>query len=159
MIRKTLETRQVNRRELLALFGAGTVAAMGISLAGPAFADAKATDAAITKATGGKTASVGKITLETPQIAENGSTVPVGISIDSPMTDTDHVKTVHLFADGNPNPEVASFHFTGMSGKAKVATRIRLAKTQNVVALAEMSDGSFAMAKAEIKVTIGGCGG
>jgi sulfur-oxidizing protein SoxY len=66
---------------------------------------------------------------------------------------------VHLYADGNPNPDVASFHFTEMSGKADVSTRIRLAKTQNVVAVAEMGDGSFMMAKAEIKVTIGGCGG
>jgi len=159
MIRKTLETRRVDRRELLALFGAGTVAAMGLSLAGPAFADAKATDAAIMKATGGKTATMGKITLETPQIAENGSTVPIGLVVDSPMTDADHVKTVHLFADGNPNPDVASFHFTTMCGKADVSTRIRLAKTQNVIAVAEMSDGSFMMAKSEIKVTIGGCGG
>jgi len=159
MIRKTLETRRVDRRELLTLLGAGTVAAMGISMAGPAFADAKATDAAIQKVTGGKGATVGKITLETPQIAENGSTVPVGIVVDSPMTDADHVKTVHLYADGNPNPDVATFHFTTMSGKADVSTRIRLAKTQNVVAVAEMSDGSFMMAKSEIKVTIGGCGG
>ncbi len=159
MIHKTLETRQVNRRELIKLLGAGTVAAMGISLVGPAHADGKATDEAIMKVTGGKKAAMGKITLETPQIAENGSTVPIGISVDSPMTDADNVKSVHLYADGNPNPEVATFHFTGMSGKADVSTRIRLAKTQNVVAVAEMSDGSFMMAKSEIKVTIGGCGG
>jgi sulfur-oxidizing protein SoxY len=159
MIRKTLEARQVNRRELLALFGAGTVAAMGISLAGPALADAKSTAAAIAKVTGGKSAAAGKITLDTPQIAENGSTVPISVSVDSPMTDADHVKKVHVWAEGNPNPDVASFHFTTMSGKAKVSTRIRLAKTQNIISVAEMSDGSFVMAKSEIKVTIGGCGG
>jgi sulfur-oxidizing protein SoxY len=159
MIYKTLETRQVNRRQLMKLLGAGSVAAMGISLAGPAFADAKATDAAIMKATGGKKLTMGKITLETPQIAENGSTVPIGIKVDSAMSDADNVKTIHIYADGNPNPDVASFHFTGMSGKADISTRIRLAKTQNIVAVAEMGDGSFMMAKAEIKVTIGGCGG
>lgn len=159
MIRKTLETRRVSRRELIALFGAGTVAAMGIGIAGPAFADPKAVQAAIDKLTGGKTPATGKLVLETPQIAENGSTVPIGISVDSPMSDSEFVKSVHLWADGNPNPEVASFHFSDMSGVAKVSTRIRLAKTQNVVGVAEMSDGSFVMAKSEIKVTIGGCGG
>jgi len=159
MIHKTLETRQVSRRELVQLLGAGTVAAMGISIAGPAFADAKATDAAIMKVTGGKTPAAGKITLETPQIAENGSTVPIGVKVDSAMNDADNVKSVHLYADGNPNPDVATFHFTSMSGKADVSTRIRLAKTQNIVAVAEMGNGSFMMAKAEIKVTIGGCGG
>lgn len=159
MFQQTLETRQVNRRQLIKLLGAGTVAAMGISLTAPAFADGKATDAAIMKATGGKKPAMGKITLETPQIAENGSTVPIGIKVDSAMSGADSVKTVHLYADGNPNPDVASFHFTEMSGKADVSTRIRLAKTQNVVAVAEMGDGSFMMAKAEIKVTIGGCGG
>ena len=159
MIRKTLDARQVSRRELLSLFGAGTVAAMGISLAGPAFADAKAVDAAINKLTGGKTPASGKIAMDTPQIAENGSTVPITINVDSPMSDSDHVKSLHIWADGNPSPEVASFHFTPMSGKAYVSTRIRLAKTQNVVTVAEMSDGSFTMAKSEVKVTIGGCGG
>jgi sulfur-oxidizing protein SoxY len=156
---KTLETRQVSRRELFSLFGAGTLAAMGIGIAGPAFADAKGVDAAIAKITGGKAAGSGKITMDVPQIAENGSTVPITVSVDSPMTDASHVKTLHVWADGNPSPEVASFHFTPMSGKAYVSTRIRLAKTQNVVTLAEMSDGSFAMGKAEVKVTIGGCGG
>jgi sulfur-oxidizing protein SoxY len=135
------------------------LAAMGIGIAGPAFADAKGVDAAIAKITGGKAAGSGKITMDVPQIAENGSTVPITVSVDSPMTDASHVKTLHVWADGNPSPEVASFHFTPMSGKAYVSTRIRLAKTQNVVTLAEMSDGSFAMGKAEVKVTIGGCGG
>ena len=159
MTNKTLETRQVSRRELLSLFGAGTVAAMGIGIAGPAFADAKAVDAAIAKVTGGKAAGSGNISMDTPQIAENGSTVPITISVDSPMSDSNYVKSLHVWADGNPSPDVASFHFTPASGKAYVSTRVRLAKTQNVVTLAEMSDGSFTMAKAEVKVTIGGCGG
>ncbi len=159
MTKQTLETRQVSRRELLSLFGAGTLAAMGISIAGPTLADAKAVDAAMAKVTGGKSAGTGKITMDVPQIAENGSTVPITVNVDSPMSDSNYVKTLHVWADGNPSAEVASFHFTPMSGKAYVSTRIRLAKTQNVVTLAEMSDGSFAMGKAEVKVTIGGCGG
>ena len=159
MTKTTLETRQVSRRELLSLFGAGTLATMGISIAGPALADAKAVDAAIAKVTGGKSAGTGKITMDVPQIAENGSTVPITVNVDSPMSDSSYVKTLHVWADGNPSPDVASYHFTPASGKAYVSTRIRLAKTQNVVTLAEMSDGSFAMGKAEVKVTIGGCGG
>ncbi len=159
MIRKTMDARRVSRRELLALFGAGTLATMGIGLAGPAFADTKAAAAAVSKLTGGKEQTSDKIVLDTPQIAENGSTVPISITVDSPMTEKDSVKSVHLWADGNPAPNVASFHFTTMSGKAKVSTRVRLAKTQNLIAVAEISDGSFVIAKSEVKVTIGGCGG
>merc|ERR1712072_869364 len=100
----------------------------------------------------------GKITLEVPQIAENGNTVPISFSVDSPMTDSDYVKTVHLFADKTPRPEVAVLHLNPGSGKAVASTRMRMIKTQNVVAVAEMSDGAVFMAKAEVKVTIGGCG-
>ena len=103
--------------------------------------------------------SEGRIELDLPQIAENGNTVPISIAIDSPMTEDDYVKTVHVFADGNPRPDVASFHFTPACGTASCSTRIRLAKTQNIVAVAEMSNGDVYMAKSEVKVTIGGCGG
>jgi sulfur-oxidizing protein SoxY len=75
------------------------------------------------------------------------------------MTDADYVKAVHVFADGNPNPGVASFFFTPMVPKAAAQFRIRLAQTQNVVVVAEMADGSLHTAKKEVKVTIGGCGG
>jgi len=157
MIRKTLETRQVGRREMIAMFGAGAVAAMGIGLIPrDAAADAKAVDAAIMKVTGGKSAKPGKINLDLPQIAENGSTVPITVEVEG---DAGSVKALHLWADKNPRPDVASFHFTPMNGIAKVSTRIRLSKTQNIVAVAEMSDGALYMAKSEIKVTIGGCGG
>ena len=107
----------------------------------------------------GKTPQAGRITLELPQIAENGNTVPISVEVDSPMTEQDYCKAVHLFADKNPLPDVASINFTPVCGKAKASTRMRLAKTQNVVAVAEMSDGSVYTAKAEVKVTIGGCGG
>ena len=85
--------------------------------------------------------------------------MPIAFEIDSPMTESDYVKAVHIFAEKNPLPNVASFHFTLRSGKARASTRMRLAKTQNVVAVVEMSDGSVYMAKTEVKVTIGGCGG
>jgi sulfur-oxidizing protein SoxY len=75
------------------------------------------------------------------------------------MTEADHVKAVHIFSEGNPIPNVASIRFSPASGRARAATRMRMAKTQNVIAVAEMSDGSVYMAKAKVKVTIGGCGG
>ncbi len=151
----------LTRREALLLAaGATMVAAGGVVLkSGTANADEKMTNEAIMKLIGDKKPTDGKITLELPQIAENGNTVPVGVNVESPMTADNYVKSVHLFAEGNPAPDVASLHFTPMSGKASAATRMRLAGTQNVVAVAEMSDGSVFRTQQEVKVTIGGCGG
>ncbi len=101
----------------------------------------------------------GKISLELPEIAENGNTVPFNISIASPMSENDYVKSVHIFASGNPRPDVTSFEFTPLSGKAEVSSRMRLSKTQDVIAVAQMSDGKYYMGKRTVKVTIGGCGG
>jgi sulfur-oxidizing protein SoxY len=103
--------------------------------------------------------SEGRVKLDVPQIAENGLVVPINLDVDSPMTEQDYVKTVHVFADGNPSPYVITYHFTPSNGRASASNRIRLAKTQNIIAVAEMSDGSLHMAKSEVKVTIGGCGG
>lgn len=113
----------------------------------------------IAKFTGGKTPATGKISLDLPEIAENGNTVPMSISVDSPMSRDNYVKRVLVVADGNPRGGLASFNFSPKSGVAEASTRIRLAKTQNVIAVAEMSDGTFFTAKREVKVTIGGCGG
>ncbi|WNJ98903.1 thiosulfate oxidation carrier protein SoxY [Thalassospiraceae bacterium LMO-JJ14] len=150
----------LTRREALLLAaGATMVAAGGVVLtSGTANADQKMVDEAVMKLVGKKPAE-GKITLDLPQIAENGNTVPVGFTVESPMTADNYVKAVHLFADGNPAPAVASMYFTPMSGKASASTRMRLAGTQNVVAVAEMSDGSAFRFQQEVKVTIGGCGG
>jgi sulfur-oxidizing protein SoxY len=154
------QQRDISRRQALIVVGAGGVAAVGLGLLPrAASADAAAVEAAIKGLIGDRTPQTGRITLDLPQIAENGNTVPLSVEIDSPMTEQDYCKVVHLFADGNPRPDVASIHFTPACGKAKAATRMRLMKTQNVVAVAEMSDGSVYMAKAEVKVTIGGCGG
>ena len=94
-----------------------------------------------------------------PPIAENGNTVPLSVQVESPMTAADHVKSIFILADKNPSPEVASFRLTPALGRAQAETRIRLGTTQDVVAVAEMSDGSVWIARAEVKVTIGGCGG
>jgi sulfur-oxidizing protein SoxY len=100
-----------------------------------------------------------KVNLDLPEIAENGNTVPFGVSVESPMTDQDYVKAVHVVATGNPRPEVASFSLTPLSGKASISSRMRLGKTQDVIVVAEMSDGKFYTGKRTVKVTIGGCGG
>ncbi len=109
--------------------------------------------------TGGATPGSGRISLGAPQIAENGNTVPIKVSVESPMSEADHVSEVLIVATGNPSPGVVTFKFTVMSGKAAASTRIRLAKTQDLVAIARMSDGSFFQDTKTVKVTIGGCGG
>jgi sulfur-oxidizing protein SoxY len=124
-----------------------------------AFADAKAVAEEIKKLVGDKPLKEGRIKLDLPSIAENGLVVPLSFEVESPMTDADYVKSVHFFADGNPNPSVASFTFTPLAPKAAASIRIRLAQTQNIIALAEMSNGDVYTAKKEVKVTIGGCGG
>jgi len=146
------------RRRLMTM--AGAVALAGFTGMKPAHADQQMVDEAMMKMIGDRKPGDGSmIKLDLPEIAENGNTVPMKFEIDSPMTAADYVKSVHVFADGNPSPEVATFHFTPASGKAAASTRMRLAKTQNIVAVAEMSDGKVYMAKKEVKVTIGGCGG
>ena len=153
-------TRKIRRRDVLAMAGTGVIAAAGIGLyAGNAMADPAAVAKAMAKNIGKKSAKSGRVTLELPQIAENGNTVPIGVEVARPMTDKDYVKALHIYAEGNPSPNVASFRFTPESGKARVSTRMRMIKSQNIVAVAEMSDGSVYMGKKAVKVTIGGCGG
>lgn len=124
-----------------------------------AFADEKTVAAEIKKLYGDKPMASGKIKLDVPEIAENGLVVPINIEVESPMTDADYVKAVHVFAEGNPLPGVVSYQFTPACGKASAATRMRLAQTQDIICIAEMSNGALHTAKANIKVTIGGCGG
>ncbi len=100
-----------------------------------------------------------KVTLKAPEIAENGNAVPVTVLVESEMTEKSYVKAVYIAADGNPNPGVATYEFTPMSGKAEIQLRVRLAQTQKLVVVAEMNDGALYTASREIKVTIGGCGG
>jgi sulfur-oxidizing protein SoxY len=138
---------------------AGIAAAAAILAPRMAMADEKAVADELKKLYGDKKMEAGKIKLDVPQIAENGLVVPVDVTVDSPMTDADYVKAVHIFADGNPQPGIVSYMFTPALGKAQAATRMRLAQTQNIIAVAEMSDGKLYTTKAEVKVTIGGCGG
>ncbi|MFZ1813539.1 MAG: thiosulfate oxidation carrier protein SoxY [Rhizobiaceae bacterium] len=148
----------LTRRKALAL-SAGVSAVAMTGFAGLAFASAEDTQKLMMEFTGGKEPASGTITLTAPEIAENGNTVPISVSVESPMTAESYVESVVLYADGNPNPAVATFHFSPMSGQASATTRMRLAKTQNVVAVAKMNDGSVFMDTKQVKVTIGGCGG
>jgi sulfur-oxidizing protein SoxY len=99
----------------------------------------------------------GKIAVDLPEIAENGNFVPITIAVDSQMTDADHVKTIHILSTANPVAHVATFHLSPRNGTARVQTRIRLAKTQDVVTLAELSTGTMLISTVFVKVTIGGC--
>lgn len=156
-------SKGLSRRALLKAAGIGSVALAGAAgMVREVAAQAAKPNAAqehLGKLVGGKTAQAGKVTVKMPEIAENGNTVPITVSVDSPMTAQSYVKAVHVAADGNPNPEVMSIYFTPASGKAELSTRMRLAKTQTVIAYAELSDGTVWSGSAEPKVTIGGCGG
>lgn len=148
-----------NRRQIFLLSAGVALAGAGSFAVPTARAEGSPTDQRIADFAGGKTPGKGKITLTAPEIAENGNTVPISVKVESAMDGNDIVASVMIVADGNPNPEVATFHFTPMSGAAEATTRMRLAKTQNVIAVAKMADGSVYVDKKEVKVTIGGCGG
>ncbi|MDO8608358.1 MAG: thiosulfate oxidation carrier protein SoxY [Phaeospirillum sp.] len=145
---------QLSRRRALTVLGG--VACAGLLPAAASATPAEA-EAMIKSLIGAAAPAEGKIQLKLPQIADNGATVPLRVTVDSPMTEADHVKVIHVVAEGNPAPGVASFHFTPRSGKADVSTRIRLGKTQYVHAVAVMNNGSVWHAKEEVKVTVGGC--
>ena len=147
----------LGRREVLKAAGIGALALTG-AIVTTRGAQATADDVAKATAKFG-TAMDGKITIDMPPIAENGASVPVNVTVDSPMTAADHVKAIHIFAEGNPSPEVISFNLTASNKTANVGTRMRMGKTQNVVVVAVMSDGKAYSSKKEVKVTIGGCGG
>jgi len=151
--------RTLDRREFVV--GGVAVATVTALAVGEVMAQATAQgwEEAVKKILGDAKATDGKLTMDLPEIAENGNTVPFSISVDSPMTDKEHVKAVHVISTGNPQPGVATFRFTSQSGKAAAASRMRLARTQDVIALAELSDGKFLQVKRSVKVTIGGCGG
>jgi sulfur-oxidizing protein SoxY len=100
----------------------------------------------------------GTITLDVPEMVENGMVVPITVEVESPMTDTHYVRAIYLYALDNPVPQIGAYTFTPASGKAAISTRVRLAKSQDVIAVAEMSDGSVRAAKAPISIMIGGCG-
>src|SRR5438093_8871187 len=125
---------------LLAAAGVGVGLA---SLAPPVSETSAAMEEAIRALVGEATINRGKVRLELPPIVENGNTVPLTVSVESPMTEADHVASIHIFNQKNPQPYVAAFHLGPRAGKAVVSSRIRLADSQRVVEIARLGDGSF----------------
>ena len=148
---------QASKRQFLRTAGIAAVAA--VIAPRLAFATPAEVASEIKKLYGDKKMASGRIKLDVPQIAENGLVVPINVEVESPMTATDYVKSVHVFAEKNPLPGVVSYKFTPEAGKAAASTRMRLASTQDIVVVAEMSNGELFTTKSEVKVTIGGCGG
>jgi len=99
----------------------------------------------------------GKVRLELPPIVENGNAVSLTVSVESPMTESNHVESIHIFNQKNPQPYVAAFNFGPRAGKASVSTRIRLADSQKVVAIARLNDGSYWSDSVDVIVTLAAC--
>lgn len=141
------------RREVLA-GGVGLAAAVAV---GPARADLEETQAAIRDFTGAAEVRRGRVKIEIPVLVESGNSVPVSVQVDSPMTAADHVRKIAIFTEKNPLPNVARFHLGPRAGRANVSTRVRLADSQTVTAIAELSDGSFWSHTTDVIITLPAC--
>ena len=147
-------TEGATRRSFLTAAGAVALAPFLVRSAG---ATPATMAAAIRDVVGEAPVREGKITLELPPLVENGNAVPMTVTVESPMTAAEHVKSIHVFNEKNPQPNIAKFHLGPRAGKAKISTRVRLADSQKVVAIAELSDGSFWSANADMIVTLAAC--
>jgi len=149
------ERGTLSRREMLAVAaGAGLTAFVRIE---PAVATPASMKAAIRSVVGEAPVKQGKVKLEVPPLVENGNTVALAVEVDSPMTQTSYVKAIHVFNELNPQPNVISVRIGPRAGRARISTRFRLADTQTVIAIAEMNDGTFWEAKADVVVTLQAC--
>jgi len=150
--------QHINRRAWLARMRKLGIAVLGVWLS-PATVLAKPEDAvkAIQEITGGKPLITGKVTLTIPPLVENGNLVVLKVSVESPMTASDYVKSIHIIAEGNPLPNIFTVYLSPRSGTASVTSRVRLADSQTVLAIAHMSNGSFYQGKAETLVTLSAC--
>lgn len=146
--------RRITRRDVLA---GGSAVAVAASLPVSARATPAEMDAAIKAVTKGAAIQKGKVALDLPPLVENGNTVSMAVSVDSPMTKDNFVKAIHVFNEKNPQPNIISVKLGPRAGKAHVSTRVRLADTQKVIAIAEMSDGTFWSDTQEVIVTLAAC--
>jgi sulfur-oxidizing protein SoxY len=146
------DNRRPSRRAVLAAAGA-----MPFILVRRASATPDTMKAAIHAVIGEAPVRKGRVTLDIPPLVENGNTIATSVTVDSPMTAADHVKAIHLFNEKNPQPNIISVHLGPRAGRAAFSTRIRLADSQNVVAIAEMSDGTLWSDTVEVIVTIAAC--
>jgi sulfur-oxidizing protein SoxY len=151
--------RRISRRAFLAVAG-GVTAGIGtgsLTTLDLAWATPEAMQDAIRTVVGSARMNRGRVSLELPPLSENGHAVPLTVSVESPMTAADHVRAIHIFTEKNPQPNVATFRLGPRAGRARVATRIRLAHTQTVTAIAELSDGAFWADSATVVVTLAAC--
>jgi sulfur-oxidizing protein SoxY len=147
-----------SRRQFLGLAGgAAVIGAVPMVTLRPAQATPATLAAAIRTVVGAAVVHAGKIKLDIPPLVENGNTVPMTVSVSSPMTAEDHVKSIHVFNEKNPQPNIGNFYLGPQSGRAQISTRIRLADSQKIVAIAKLSDGSFWSASVDVVVTLAAC--
>ncbi len=143
------------RRQFLGL--AGGIVAFGVVTLRPAEATPAMLASAIRNVVGTAVVKTGKVKLDIPPLVENGNTVPMTVSVTSPMTSDDYVKSIHVFNEKNPQPNVGNFFLGPRAGRGQIATRIRLADTQTLTAIARLSDGSLWSATADVVVTLAAC--
>jgi len=145
------------RRQFLAVASAAVALGVPMISLRPAQATPDSMKAAIRDVLKGATARAGKVKLDVPPLVENGNTVPIVVSVTSPMTAEDHVVSIHVFNEKNPQPNVGNFYLGALAGRAQVSTRIRLADTQTIIAIAKLSDGTFWSTSADVVVTLAAC--
>lgn len=146
------------RRQFLGFAGsAAVVGAVPIVTLRPAAATPASMTSAIRAVVGEAGVRTGKVKLDVPPLVENGNTVPMTVSVTSPMTAADHVVSIHVFNEKNPQPNMGNFYLGPHAGRAQVSTRIRLADSQKIVAIAKLSDGSFWSATTDVVVTLAAC--
>jgi sulfur-oxidizing protein SoxY len=146
------------RRQFLGFAGgAAVLGAVPLVTLQPAEATPASLASAIHTVTGGAAVKTGRVKLEVPPLVENGNTVPMTVSVASPMAPEDFVKSIHVFNEKNPQPNIGNFYLGPHSGRAQVSTRIRLADSQKVVAIARLSDGSFWSVSVDVVVTLAAC--
>jgi len=153
---RTLE--QTSRRRFLGLAGSTAVlGAIPIVTVRPAEATPAMLAAAIRNVVGEAPVRIGKVKLDVPPLVENGNTVPMTVSVQNPMTANDYVKSIHVFNEKNPQPNVGNFYLGPHAGRAQISTRIRLADSQKIVAIARLSDDSFWSTSVDVVVTLAAC--
>ena len=147
-----------SRRQFLTLAGGvAVIGAVPIVTVRPVEATPAMLASAIRNVVGTATVQTGKVKIDVPPLVENGNTVPLTVTVTSPMTENDYVKSIHVFNEKNPQPNVGNFYLGPRAGRAQISTRIRLADTQKIVAIARLSDGSFWSVSADVVVTLAAC--
>ncbi|HET6839548.1 MAG TPA: SoxY-related AACIE arm protein, partial [Bradyrhizobium sp.] len=137
--------------------GAAMCGAVPIVTLRPAEATPETLAAAIRNVVGAAAVRAGKVKMDVPPLVENGNTVPLTVSVANPMSSSDFVKSIHIFNEKNPQPNVGNFYLGPRAGRAQISTRIRLADTQKLVAIARLSDDSFWSVTADVVVTLAAC--